>query len=146
MSDNATRQIRFSWSGKSATGEEVRGEFFSASKKEAVSFLESRDIQVTKIQREYDFIREMRRRNIKQEQIYVLLEQIAAIMHTGLLLVETLEIIRGAQENIGVSDLIFDILLTNKKNKAIKIIIIADKDETNIEFPVNSNNLEKLVS
>ena len=24
-------------------------------------------------------------------------------------------------------------------------MIIADKDETNIEFPVNSNNLEKLL-
>ena len=47
---------------------------------------------------------------------------------------------------INESDLIFEILLTNRKNKAITIMIIADKDETNIEFPVNSNNLEKLVS
>ena len=47
---------------------------------------------------------------------------------------------------INESDLIFDILLTNRKNKAITIMIIADNDETNIEFPVSLNNLEKLVS
>ena len=114
---------RFIWVASTPSGKQHEGEFFATQKQDVVMYLESRNYKIEKIQQQYEFLREFRRKELKQKQIFAFLSQVSAIMSTGLPLVEALRVIKESEKKQALKELARDIIRDIDSGKPFSVAL-----------------------
>ena len=108
MVKKATQKIEFTYEGTSRAGTKVKGEIFALSETLAKSLLRKQGINPTKIRKKPQPLFGSTEK-VKPSDIAIFARQIATMMHAGVPLVQSFEIIGEGNDNKSMQKMIFGI-------------------------------------